>query len=147
MKISNGNQKEKKKSTKAPAVEVEDSDTDREIEIDLRIQMNDSVDAPKTIFESFKVNLMFMAVLAVTMGSNGINIAWATGGNNQLVNLYAAKLDWTKNEIQQYTVMVNFATYMGLAAGALSAGFWIGKSRKNVFIIFNVLAIPSLIPI
>lgn len=40
---------------------------------------------------------MFMLVIAVTMGLNGINIAWATGGNNQLVNLYAAKLDWSKN--------------------------------------------------
>jgi len=64
-----------------------------------------------------------MIVLYIlTMGINGICVAWTTGGNNQTASLFAAKLAWDAEETRLYNSIINFSSQLGKAMGAFAGG-------------------------
>jgi predicted MFS family arabinose efflux permease len=74
---------------------------------------------------------LFIAFVALTLGANGICVAWTTGGHNQLANLVAAKLDWTGDQTRFYNSLINLASMIGKTLGAMVGGQFIQKGRKK----------------
>ena len=79
----------------------------------------------------------------MTIGINGICVAWTTGGNNQTASIFSAKLGWTALETRNYNTLINFSSQIGKATGALYGGKIIPHGRKKAFIGFNILAMLS----
>ena len=78
------------------------------------------------------------------MGICGICVAWTTGGNNQTASIFAAKLDWDSEETRFNNTLINFASQVGKALGALYGGRLIEKyGRRTIFVRFNILSILS----
>jgi len=77
------------------------------------------------LIPEFRVNKWYVALYAITMAINGINVAWTTGGNNQTANIFAAKLGWSGEETRFYNTMINFASQFGKAIGAFVGGILI----------------------
>ena len=78
-----------------------------------------------------------------TLALNGISVAWTTGGNNQTANIFSAKLEWTDSETRVYNSLINLASQLGKAAGALYGGALIVNGRREPFILHSVLSILS----
>lgn len=91
--------------------------------------------------KTFKVNNWYITLYAITLALNCINVSWTTGGNNQTASVFAAKFDWTAKETQLNNSMINFASQIGKALGAVVGGKLILKGRMRVFIIYNILSI------
>ena len=114
-------------------------------EIDLGLPDEEPPEYIKQSIQKFKVNYSFLALYILSVSLNGICVAWTTGGNNQTASIFAAKLDWNAAEARKYNTMINFASQFGKTLGATFGGKLIPNGRKNIFIIFNVLAILSQI--
>lgn len=71
------------------------------------------------MIEEFKVNTRYILLFLVIVGINPISVAWTTGGNNQTANIFAAKFGWTASETRYYNTLINLASQIGKAAGAL----------------------------
>lgn len=46
----------------------------------------------------FQVNRRFIFAYILTMGLNGICMAWTTGVNHQTASIFEAKLNWNENQ-------------------------------------------------
>lgn len=75
------------------------------------------------------------------MALNTINVAWTTAGHNQVSPIFAAKLNWTADETRLNNSLINFASNVGKALGAVIGGKIIEKGRKSCFITYNILSI------
>ena len=62
------------------------------------------------LIKNFKVNYKFILLYSLTIGINGICVAWTTGGNNQTAPIFAAKLGWTADETIFYNTCINFSS-------------------------------------
>ena len=91
----------------------------------------------------FAVNHWYIILCICTFSVNGLCVAWTTGGYNQSASIFAAKLDWTGAQAQDYNSLINFSSQIGKAIGALLGGLLISKGRNKVFICFNILALLS----
>lgn len=80
-----------------------------------------------------------MYVIVISL--NTINVAWTTAVHNQVAPIFAAKLGWTAEETRFNNSLINFASNVGKAIGALIGGKLIEKGRKDCFIRYNILSI------
>jgi hypothetical protein len=110
----------------------------REIELDLSIPSKKN-----NLIPQFKVNKWFIMLYIMSMGINGICVAWTTGGNNQTASIFAAKLGWSTDETRLNNTLINFASQIGKAMGAFYGGKLIQNGRKKVFIFANFMSIAS----
>ena len=93
------------------------------------------------IMQEFKANHGYILLYVITMALNTINVAWTTACHNQVSPIFAAKLNWTAEETRFNNSLINFASNVGKAIGAVIGGKIIEKGRKNCFITYNVLSI------
>jgi len=75
------------------------------------------------------------------MALNTINVAWTTAGHNQVSPIFAAKLGWDAEETRFNNSLINFASNVGKALGAIIGGKLIEKGRKECYIRYNILSI------
>jgi hypothetical protein len=54
----------------------------------------DASENHKELIPEFEINKKYVLLFVLTMGINGICVAWTTGGNNQTASIFEAKLDW-----------------------------------------------------
>lgn len=62
------------------------------------------------LIPKFKVNYWFLVLYILSIGCNGICVAWTTGGNNQTASIFAAKLGWDAAETRWNNSLINFAS-------------------------------------
>ena len=62
------------------------------------------------IIKHYKINKFYVFFYALTIGINGICVAWTTGGNNQTAPIFAAKFGWSEKETMYYNTMINFSS-------------------------------------
>jgi len=76
----------------------------------------------KELIPKFKVNTGYLLLYLFSIGCNGICVAWTTGGNNQTASIFAAKLGWDAQQTRVNNTLINFASQMGKALGAMVGG-------------------------
>lgn len=91
--------------------------------------------------QEFKANHGYILLYVITMALNTINVAWTTAGHNQVAPIFAAKFQWTEDETRLNNSLINFASNVGKALGAVIGGKLIEQGRKSCFIKYNILSI------
>lgn len=71
-----------------------------------------------TLISEFKVNYWFLILYVLSVGVNGISVAWTTGGNNQTASIFAAKLGWNSEQTRANNTLINFCSQVGKVLGA-----------------------------
>ncbi len=60
-----------------------------------------------TLIKDFKVNTPYLLFYILSIGLNGACVCWTTAGNNQTAGVFAAKLDWTSEELRVNNTLIN----------------------------------------
>ena len=113
----------------------------RDIEVDLSIAK--PAKGSHGLIPEFEVNRRYLLLFVLTMGINGICVAWTTGGNNQTASIFEAKLGWNAEETRFNNSLINVCSQLGKTLGAFFGGQIISSGRKRVFVIYNILALFS----
>jgi hypothetical protein len=101
--------RDKNKRNKTKSTELTNqSKKNRDIQIDFSPDKGSS--PSPSLIQEYKVNKLFILLYIITMGANGICVAWTTGGNNQTASIFAAKLGWSADETRKYNSMINFSS-------------------------------------
>lgn len=93
------------------------------------------------LIEHYRVNSHFILLFVLTMGLNGISVAWTTGGSNQTASIFAAKFNWSAEQTRVNNSIINFASQIGKTIGAYVGGRLIMLGRRPVFLWANVFSI------
>ena len=88
------------------------------------------VEDKKPKMEKFKINFLYLMLYVLSIGCNGVAVAWTTGGNNQTASIFAAKLGWNAEQTRFNNSLINFASQCGKALGAVIGGQLISNGRK-----------------
>ena len=96
-----------------------------------------------TLIKDFKVNKGFLVFYVLSIGLSGACMCWTTAGNNQTAGVFAAKLNWTSEELRINDTLINLFSQIGKMLGAFLGGHLIESGRKEVFIKYSVLSIIS----
>lgn len=56
---------------------------------------------------SYEINHAYVLFYVVTMAITGVCVAYTTGGNNQVANIFAAKMDWSADETRLNNTIIN----------------------------------------
>ena len=79
---------------------------------------------------------------ALALGFGGMQLGWAISGENQLINVIAAKLAWTEKQTMFYNSIINCSSIVGLGAGSICGGVIVNRiGRRTSLFVFNVLGI------
>jgi len=118
---------------------------DDENKEDIKDKEDDSKDAqPADEPRVFKANESYIMLYVLTFALNTVNVAWTTAGNNQMAPIFAAKFGWDAAETRLNNSLINLASQIGKAAGAILGGYLILNGRKRIFLIYSCLSIKAI---
>lgn len=118
---------------------------DDENKEDIKDKEDDSKDAqPADESRVFKANESYIMLYVLTFALNTVNVAWTTAGNNQMAPIFAAKFGWDAAETRLNNSLINLASQIGKAAGAILGGYLILNGRKRIFLVFSCLSIQAI---
>lgn len=92
-----------------------------------------------------QVNKWNLALFALCIGMNNIQVGFSIAGNNQTAPVWKSKFDWSDEDSTLFNSMINTASILGVVVGALIGGRIVSSGRRRSIILFNIIgAVGSL---
>lgn len=91
--------------------------------------------------DKLSINMGYCFAYCAVWGLGTWQTAWALGGNGNTTAIFAAKLDWDKDDTIFYNTIISSAAIVGIAIGSLAGGKLLQYGRRKPVIIAQLICI------